>query len=851
MNAFLLLLLLLPSAGLLAAGGTLAGRVLAQGEPLGGANVVLVGEAKGAATDLNGGFLILDVSPGPHLLRVSYLGMHTWEQDIFMLSEYTTRIDVELMPQALQGDTLVVQARRDLSPLDATSSQAVLGRRELELSPRSDFLDLLATQAGVTRDEDGGMHLRGGRLGEVRVLLDGQDLRDPLDMGFQDLINEDMVSELVVVSGTFGARYGDALSGVVRVTGQSRVRRPEFRLRYTSADLVDSPWRERGAYGVPESGLWRETDHGDLFGTDPAWGRLNQPGRMQLKVATPARMSGVDMVLGLLSETQDSHLPHGGSSRGDLSLNLGHDMASGGRLELGLGRKSSLRQGYSHFWKYLPLNRHSQLREQQRLNLRFSNSLGDRSVYRLRLGLVRNESRRGILRDGEWLAESEYRRRSFSAQQDFFAEGHDPSLSRHSSTRGEIAGDWTWRPRPTFELAAGGELTRTELDWKERHLVFGDAETADPALSWTDASEHAPLQGALWSEQKIETGWLVLHTGLRLDWFDPDAGAWAEPDRLLQPDGGLAPLQEVDPWLYLSPRLGIAFPVSERTVMHASYGRFIQFPDHRSLYTNSGRTLDGGELPLLGYAGLEPQQTTAFEIGAKQRPAPGVQLEVTAWMKDMKKLLSTIVGKQLTREYVVYANSDYGNVAGVDLAAELPLGSRSRARIDYTLMNARGSASEPEAGLVTVQNGEEVEYNEFPLDFDQRHDLSAALETDWGLGVSSSLLVQGASGLPYTPFIDVGVTAPTNSANRPWTWTADLGLRWSRALGAHRMTLRLDVRNLFDRRNVVQVFASSGEPYVDPRNLIGSTEDSKHDPSHVSPPRSLRLGLELALWDKR
>ena len=37
----------------------------------------------------------------------------------------------------------------------------------------------------------------------------------------------------------------------------------------------------------------------------------------------------------------------------------------------------------------------------------------------------------------------------------------------------------------------------------------------------------------------------------------------------------------------------------------------------------------------------------------------------------------------------------------------------------------------------------------------------------------------------------------------------------------------------------------------DPRNLIGSTEDSKHDPSHVSAPRSLRLGLELSLWDAR
>ena len=58
----------------------------------------------------------------------------------------------------------------------------------------------------------------------------------------------------------------------------------------------------------------------------------------------------------------------------------------------------------------------------------------------------------------------------------------------------------------------------------------------------------------------------------------------------------------------------------------------------------------------------------------------------------------------------------------------------------------------------------------------------------------------------------------------------------------------LEITNLFDRQNVVHVYSRTGKPFdTGELNLVGSSPDADHDPTHVGPPRIIKASVQL-LW---
>ena len=106
------LLLLLCSAAI-AASGTIRGRVTdrSTGDPLPGANVMIVSTSIGASTDLDGRFIVRSVPAGEHALQVSYVGYKTVTLAIIMTADTTAEIDVHLTAQAIEGEAVVVTAQ--------------------------------------------------------------------------------------------------------------------------------------------------------------------------------------------------------------------------------------------------------------------------------------------------------------------------------------------------------------------------------------------------------------------------------------------------------------------------------------------------------------------------------------------------------------------------------------------------------------------------------------------------------------------------------------------------------------------------------------------------------------------
>jgi len=191
-------------------------------EPLIGATVGIKGTTTGAITDVDGEYLMLNVAPGTYILEARYIGYATVVvQEVIVRSDLTTRQDFELAPESFEGEELVVVAERQTVIKDITSSEARISSDEIEKLPVQEISDIIQLQAGVNVDNGGGIHIRGGRSSEVSYVVDGIRVTDDYDGSNGVRLENESIQELQVISGSFNAEHGQALSGIINVVTKS------------------------------------------------------------------------------------------------------------------------------------------------------------------------------------------------------------------------------------------------------------------------------------------------------------------------------------------------------------------------------------------------------------------------------------------------------------------------------------------------------------------------------------------------------------------------------------------------------------------------------------------------------
>ena len=131
-NSFLLFILLL-SQTLLHAGGTgkISGKVTdtQTGEELIGINVLVDGTTTGAATGVDGTYIINNIEPGVYTLVVSGVGYQKQKiTEVKVSSDFTTRIDIQLSSEAISLETIVVEAVNPMIRKDLTSSKTIVDK---------------------------------------------------------------------------------------------------------------------------------------------------------------------------------------------------------------------------------------------------------------------------------------------------------------------------------------------------------------------------------------------------------------------------------------------------------------------------------------------------------------------------------------------------------------------------------------------------------------------------------------------------------------------------------------------------------------------------------------------------
>jgi len=209
------------------------------GEPLAGVNVIIKGTNLGAATDNEGYYVILNVPVGTYTVIATMIGYTPMEvKDVKVSIDLTTRLDFELRRTAIEGEIVVVVAERPLIRKDEFTSKHMVSSEEIEMQPIDDFLEIARNQAGVV-----GNHFRGGRTGEVLVLIDGIPVKDPSGSysgnlgGFTADVPEFGIQEMEVSLGGFSAEYGNVQSGIINLAMREGTERFSGSVRFITSNF--------------------------------------------------------------------------------------------------------------------------------------------------------------------------------------------------------------------------------------------------------------------------------------------------------------------------------------------------------------------------------------------------------------------------------------------------------------------------------------------------------------------------------------------------------------------------------------------------------------------------------------
>ncbi len=436
-----------------------------------------------------------------------------------------------------------------------------------------------------------------------------------------------------------------------------------------------------------------------------------------------------------------------------------------------------------------------------------------------------------------------------------------------------------------FMEAYGYDVYGNEIE--EDYIVNG--------LNVTEAPKK-PRIGAFYFLDKMEFNYFNTNLGIRIDYMDPNTLVPIDYENLKGADGILneADYKTVEKTFEVSPRLGFSFPITDKTVFHAQYGKFIQLPALENLYENQRviRDLaDGGVgyFTVFNNPLLKPERTTAYELGVKHSAGDYVTVGLTAYYKETSDLIQAknIKAQDNSYSFALYDNGDFGIVRGVDFSLDLRRINRLRASISYGLSFASGTGSDINSQSNIAYNGDEQPKIPTALDYDQRHTGTIELDYRWGTsdvpkgfwgGVLSRLgfntLFSFNSGRPYTPSsnsYDVlqvvqspgGNTpiAPLNSAYSPWNIRLDLKIdKTFKIFDKLNANLYILAINVLDQELINDVFATSGEAgytgFLDSytgkqwANSVGQKAVDlynirSHAINNYGPPRQVRVGFRL------
>ena len=851
------------------------------GEPAAGI-IVLTDDGRACPTDEEGWYSI-PVEPGIYDIHTGTDGcLRSGRSGVPVMEDEATRVDLVLpdtgvsafsvSPGGSSLDGPPVALRVADGPEDLLEDEPGV----LDSRPRNGSLKFLGggfykpLYQLSTMDSflDNSLHMRGGRRGEILYTVDGRVMTEPVSRTFIGTLPLSSIESMETLTGVYDARYGNFLSGVVRMET------PEGGEDYEGE--IRTGFNDWHALGLGEAGTWGGYTDAEHPWKTWQWGSVTPFNDARLEfggsVGGPEPLTayilpqiglGIPGELGMFIDGEYTRTGGGKDNRygwgfDDWSENYTGlfklSYRPGQATEIGLSTSFTERSsGWFRIGDYWSWSRYEEpwVLEEDTL------SPGGDILYALPTRTWSN--RQAGIRIDHALGEFTSISAGFTqVKADYLHRVYNDPASTDPMRQTEWLGeDWDWNDWqgyvPGIEMDPDGFVREgtSRFPWMEQRSTTNSVDLRTETFAWgrhdiswglradfqdvygytvivdEDALVHqnrfdeSPFSGGVYLQDRLEfQDGMLLTGGLRLEYFDANYGPAPEPLETPPPptlQNRVLDFVEAPPKYSLNPRFSFEMPITGRQSMHAAYGMYSQVPQLRYLYHGEDNSYSE-QIPLGGNPDLELQRTTQYEIGLTHAFTDRLSLAATGYFREMSNLVETdFFSHPGVGQYAQFTSSGTGESRGLEVAL---LGSGTGFLswdASYCLSRATGSSSHPLQDylyhLSGYQNSDEGQY----LDWDRRHTLNLFLAMEVprgrGLRIGGVRVMQGlgigleweyGSGFPYT-HDDQDEYVEPNTRRYPATSTADLRVRKKFWLGSFSMDIRLEVTNLFNRHDTVDI----------------------------------------------
>lgn len=925
-------------------------------EALPAANVVIVGTTMGAAADLNGEYIILNVPVGNYTVKTTFVGYRDVSvSNIKVTADLTTEVNFEMPSEAIEGEAVTIVAERPLINKNATNFIRTIRTEDLENLPVRGVTAVVSQEAGVVNKA--GLHIRGGRRHENARYVDGL-YTTSIRTGNEGLnIVDRAIEDITYQAGGMTAEYGFASSGVISTVTKSGGPDYSFSAEVISDDFWAFKDDEKGyrilginklySYGYddyfltaggPVPGLkdmrfyvaaqhyWR----GSIATWFEGWQQdsLEISRDWSLDSGKPWASTVADTV-NLYANIPPGRIPGGGDLGNTINANIVWDhrpfrVKIGGsfhkrtyqeRLDFdtateddrdGLGPLSLVdiptrgyKDKYSNYSGYLRLTHTVNPTMFYTLNLNYfykDRTYGDPIWWddlrnpddpTLNTAVVDTGLYKRFIHPiqiGFDAPDAVYRR--YEKNNESYL-GAKLDLTKQWGKRHEFrtGGEFNYYTLRRYDIQTGGMLNALVNQEKANadpnvpdvpdyfayrsflrnygYDIYGDkinesqtytANVAGEMVSFDgkDAPPH-PIFAGFYIQDKIELKDMVLNAGIRFDYYKTGTHGLKnlrniEPARtgFISEDS----FEEGKAYQYFSPRLGFSFPVTDRTVFHAQYGKFVQMTRLTDIFESWGyfshALLSAGYARQYPNPNLKPERQTQYEFGFAQQFGNNASLDITAFYKDTRDYVAmrTVIPEEGAAYEAPWMNMnmDFATVKGLSATFRLRRTMRITANANYTLSFSEGTGSQSGSHFDIAWTEDDPHFPQviMPLDFDRRHKGTVNVDLrglpDDGptflgghpLGrLGLNMMFQFFSGSPYTRIeggsgysevfgYTVGTPLEASNASRmPWFYQLDAKLDKTFEIGGLDVNVYLWALNLLNTKSVLDVCQQTGRPDSD------------------------------------
>ncbi len=474
--------------------GKLSGRIIDQatGEGVLGANIIIMGSTMGAASDADGYYFIINIPPGNYTVKASSIGYSAQIINNIRISvDQTTSIDFNLSEESIKLGEVVVSAVKPIIQNDLTSTEAKISGEQISMLPLEDVSAVVNLQAGVV---DG--HFRGGRSNEVKYLIDGVPVNDAFSGQSALSAEVNSIEEIQVLTGTFNAEYGEALSGVVnqvtKIAGDS----------YSGNISAYT-----GDYVSNNSKIFQNIDDINPFSTHNIQGNISGPvpglgnllkfflsgrynyddgyiyGKRIFNPSDSSNFSANDSKDWHIGSTGDNkYVPMSFNERLSLQGKLSIDVGSGkGIVVSGMYQDQEYRD-YNHSFQINPDGDYKKYQKSLLGILNYTLVLSNRAFIDFVISGIRSEFNQYVFENPLDNRYVDPQRKQDAGGNAFLTGGTENWHFNHITNTSTFKTDFTWQLDNVHQTKSGFEFQMHSLKYKDFQIVIDPSSNFEPSL---------------------------------------------------------------------------------------------------------------------------------------------------------------------------------------------------------------------------------------------------------------------------------------------------------------------------------------------------------------------------------